>query len=306
MSRRRQQVIFPGTEQDESEISPNTSLAATFRHFERHLRVSGKTAHTVTSFLSDLKNLEGWKGGDIKIKFFTKSRLMDYLDWMEYERGVPCSRKTFARRVTTLKVFFAWLVEIGGLRFDPALELAQRSGEAPLSRVLSKSQIADCKRAAAEIGPRPELIFHIILHTGLKIGELQRVRLDDITRFGDSFVIHVLPRRANPYTKRSLNIHQPDTIRILSGYGQAFDPKDKLFEVSGRRLQKDVQRIGKVANLRFGLAPEILRWTFAVHQKLSGVPGETIRKRLGISPTHWIEVGRKITRIIAEHPSIVK
>ena len=56
---------------------------------------------------------------------------------MEHGRGVPCSRKTYARRVTTLKVFFKWLHEIGAIPHDPARAVLQRSGPAPLAVILA-------------------------------------------------------------------------------------------------------------------------------------------------------------------------
>ena len=35
--------------------------------------------------------------------------LENYLTWILTERGVPCSPKSYARRLTTLKVFFKWI-----------------------------------------------------------------------------------------------------------------------------------------------------------------------------------------------------
>ena len=118
------------------------------RFFERHLRATGKTSHTITSFISDLKNLAKWSGDRRHLNYFTHLQLIRYLEWMEYGRDVPCSRKTYSRRVTTLKVFFGWLTQIRVMRLDPAEELLQRSGEAPLSKVLNSNQIAACEQEA--------------------------------------------------------------------------------------------------------------------------------------------------------------
>ncbi|NJO53105.1 MAG: hypothetical protein HC840_31080 [Leptolyngbyaceae cyanobacterium RM2_2_4] len=43
----------------------------------------------------------------------TTTDLNGFLYWLENGRGVPCSRKSYARRVTTLKVYFRWLNGLG-------------------------------------------------------------------------------------------------------------------------------------------------------------------------------------------------
>ena len=70
----KQLVIWPGTESTEREISPRTELGATFQHFERYLRRTGKTRHTIRNFISDLRNLAKWKGERATLSFFTHDR----------------------------------------------------------------------------------------------------------------------------------------------------------------------------------------------------------------------------------------
>ena len=51
--------------------------------------------------------------------------LNKFLDYLLHERGVPCSPKSYARRVTTLKVLFKWLHKSGVLASDPAAPVIQ-------------------------------------------------------------------------------------------------------------------------------------------------------------------------------------
>ena len=313
MSKQSQMLIWPGSETSEREIGLHTPLGSTFQHFERHLRKTGKTAHTINSFRYDLRNLAEWAGLDRPLKYFNHNRLSRYLEWLEYERGVPCSRKTYARRVTTLKVFFGWLKEIGVMRFDPAQELRQRSGAAPLSEVLDGPQTAACYAAAFDMldppkrNPRPAMVFHLLLHTGIKKGELESLLIENMRRKykGISILTILIDGKPNTHKKRRLTITDPHTRGILDAYLEVCKPTVKFFSVRGRELQSDIQKIGKAADLPFELSPEVLRWTYAVNLKLAGVSGDTIRKRLGISPSHWQEVGSKIARIIADKPSLV-
>ena len=81
--------------------------------------------------MGDMHLLAEHSDENTPISEYTTTKLNDYLDWMENKRGVPCSRKTYARRVTTLKVYFKWLKSLKAIPHDPALAVLQRSGPAP-------------------------------------------------------------------------------------------------------------------------------------------------------------------------------
>ncbi len=78
----------------------------------RFLSISaGKDAARTPS--APLRPICGWSaeffGDDMVLDKFTTTKLNRFMDWIETGRGVPCSRKSYARRVTTLKVFFKFL-----------------------------------------------------------------------------------------------------------------------------------------------------------------------------------------------------
>jgi integrase/recombinase XerD len=133
----KQLPLFPSQPSSPEEISKYTPLAATFEHFRQFLLKEGKSPHTVKAFIGDMNLLAGYTGENTAVSKYTTSTLNDYLDWMENRRNVPCSRKTYARRVTTLKVYFKWLRGLKAIPHDPALAILQRSGPAPLSNILN-------------------------------------------------------------------------------------------------------------------------------------------------------------------------
>ena len=105
----KQLPLFPSQPSAADEISKHTPLASTYEYFRQYLTKEGKSQHTVKAFMGDMHLLAEHSGEDTPISEYTTSKLNDYLDWMENKRGVSCSRKTYARRVTTLKVYFKWL-----------------------------------------------------------------------------------------------------------------------------------------------------------------------------------------------------
>ena len=78
----------------------------------------GFSDNTITAFRNDLKIFGGYIGESTRLHHISTANLEDYLDWLQHERGIPCSAKTLARRITTLKVLFSWLHGIGVLGTD--------------------------------------------------------------------------------------------------------------------------------------------------------------------------------------------
>src|SRR5664279_2497921 len=177
MSDVRQMPLFPTLPASEDDLNSNTRLRDTVTLFQRHLMREGKSEHTVKSFTSDLQLLMEQGGDEMALGRFNTTDLNGFLDWMEHGRGVPCSRKTYARRVTTLKVFFKWLHEIGAIAHDPARALLQRSGPAPLAEILAAEDVtsviafAHGLRRGEKPDARPEMLFRLLLDTGIKKAE---------------------------------------------------------------------------------------------------------------------------------------
>lgn len=94
-------------DQRTSMLSRDSSLQAALGTFERHMQDEGFSINTVKAFASDIRLLGRYMGIGTPIGEIGTKNLNDYLHWLTHERGVPCSPKSYARRVTTLKVFLA-------------------------------------------------------------------------------------------------------------------------------------------------------------------------------------------------------
>ncbi len=185
MSSRQMPLFQPTTA---SEITAHTQLRQTVSLFQEYLVKEGKSDHTVKAFTSDLQLLAEQSGDKTPIGRFTTESLNTFLRWLENGRGVPCSRKSYARRVTTLKVYFKWLHALAAIPHDPAQAILQRSGPAPLARVLSPTEIEDAVfyarslRRGEKPDPRPETLFRLLLDTGIKKGETAALKREHIDR----------------------------------------------------------------------------------------------------------------------------
>lgn len=300
---RRQLPLFPNQPATPQDISKRTPIGATLEHFQDYLIREGKSEHTVKAFLGDMSLLIEHTDAQTPIGQYTTSNLNDYLNWMERGRGVSCSRKTYARRVTTLKVYFKWLKTLESIPHDPAKAVLQRSGPAPLSHVLDADDIqrallvAQNMKKGDEIDHRPELIFRLLLETGIKKSETARLKLEDVNRTQTHApIIHIKHTSRNIYKERHVAI-STDLLATLDAYAQQYQPKNVIFTCTTRNLEYILTDIGEEAEIPFKLSFEVLRWTSALRDYLSGHEEDTIREKLGLSRTSWYETSQKIRRL---------
>jgi integrase/recombinase XerD len=308
--------LFPGdrpqTVVEHADLNADSSLSAAMERFRGHLVREDYAENTVKSFLGDLRILGRYLKSDPAIGQISTKKLQDYLHWLQYERGKPCSPKSYARRLTTLKVFFAWLASLGVIPTDPAAPLTHRPVQTPLPRILYDEQVeqvlAVTRRMRAgdtpneKPDPRPHLLVTLLLHTGIKKQECMGIKLSHIdTSNSAKPVVHIRYEKPRmQYKERRLGL-PASWASTLADYIKIYEPEQTLFPCTARNLEYVLTHIAKQASLPDGLSFEMLRWTCAVRDYQARMDPERLRRKLGLSQMSWKETEPKIIRL-AEPP----
>src|SRR5579864_5397872 len=80
-------------------LSDQSSLAACVLPYQQDLQLRGKSAYTITCFLSDLRMFSDFAGRDTPVGRVTKEQLTDWLMKLKFgKQGQPPAPKTMARR----------------------------------------------------------------------------------------------------------------------------------------------------------------------------------------------------------------
>ena len=123
-----------------SHITARTSLIPAINSWLIYLNDQGKSPHTVKAFVADMLLLASFLSPDRPLGAITTNELNNFLEWMQKQRGVPCSPKTLARRITSIKAFFRWLIQYGVILVDPGEKVLQQSVTSPLPQVLTEQE----------------------------------------------------------------------------------------------------------------------------------------------------------------------
>jgi integrase/recombinase XerD len=295
---------LPLFEELQDGLTERTHLINSVKPFLEYLRGEGKTQNTLTSFRSDMNLVCQFLGDERPLGKIMTPHLEEFLHWLEFGRGIPCSRKSYARRVTTLKVYFKWLKETKIRKDDPAVKIVQRSGPAPLQPVLSDPEIsilldeANRMRAGKKPDSRPYILLRLLLETGIKKSEASRLVVDDVeNRDSESPTLLVKHKRQNVYKDRRLPI-PPEWVGALDEYLEQYEPKDdQIFDCTPRNLEYVLTDLAKAAGVETRVSFETLRWTSAVLDYRQGMDMDDLREKMGLSEISWRETSQKIIKL---------
>lgn len=285
-------------------ITENTALSSTIGSWEIYLKDQGKSPYTIKAFLGDLNLFINHLPPERSIGSITTADINRFLEWLQSSRGVPCSPKSLARRVTSLKSFFRWLFQNGRISSDPAEKIVQQSVISPLPEVLSKEEqkkvialVESCMKAK-KADARPYSLLMLLLETGIKKGECLAIDINHIDLQPPKGP-YLFVRYANPghrYKERKIVLSQPWVDAYLE-YLEQYHPREKVFPWSPRRLEYLLEDIGKDAGLTKHLSFDMCRWTCALNEWQNDVPAEKIRQKLGISKIQWREIQMKLRHL---------
>ncbi len=282
-------------------ISMHTLLQPTIQAWKIYLQDQGKSPYTIKAFIADLNLLDTYLPSDAALGEIELQDLEKFSDWLENERGVPCSPKSLSRRITSVKSFFRWLQKGGVLLIDPAENLVQRSVTSPLPKVMTQSEVADALetantfRSAQPPDARPYTLLKLLLGTGIKKGECQSIGLNHLS-VDDPENAYVFIRYTNPryrYKERKIPLSK-EWVEAFNEYAAQYEPEERLFPWTARRMEYILQDITEAAKFENRISFDMCRWTSVLLDMVNGCESEKIRQKLGISKIQFREVQRKL------------
>ena len=282
-------------------LTERTHLKPAINAWKIYLDDQGKSPYTIKAFIADLNLLDTFLPPETTLGEINLKDLQDFTNWLENERGIPCSPKSLSRRITSVKSFFRWLQNGGVLLTDPADKLVQRSVTSPLPDVMSRSEVeralaaAQALREADQPDARPYTLLKLVLETAVKKGECTRIGLSHLS-VEDPGNAYVFVRYTNPryrYKERKIPLSS-EWVEAFNEYAGQYEPEERLFPWTARRLEYILEDITEAAGADKRISFDMCRWTSALLDRVEGVEPDKIRQKLGVSKIQVREVQRKL------------
>ncbi|HEY0474451.1 MAG TPA: tyrosine recombinase XerC [Kribbella sp.] len=282
------------------DVSGNPSLSQGFTvlltDYERHLTAERDLSkHSVRAYLGDVADLidhltrlghDDLNGLDLRV----------LRSWLAKQQSLGKARSTMSRRATAARVFTAWAQRTGRIATDPGALLASPKPHKTLPGVLGQADTRAVLNAAAvaaddgsPVGLRDLAIMELLYATGIRVGELCALEVDEVDR--SRRVVRVFGKgrkeRSVPYGVPAaaaldtwLQTARPKLVQPGSG------PALFLGARGGRIDQRTVRRL---VHARIDavdapdLSPHGLRHTAATHLLEGGADLRSVQEMLGHS-----------------------
>ncbi len=245
-------------------------------------------------FLGFLRDQGGQEGGLPPLEAVDHLTLREFMGFL-YARGL--TRQSISRKISTLRAFYRHLSRLGIVTADPAQRVS-------LPKVPKKVPVhlePDHVRALVEApvlsrdgGLRDRSILELLYATGIRVGELTGLNVDDL-RLGTG-MLRVRGKgrkeREVPFgepARLALDAWMPVRQRILfTARDDVRDARALFLNLRGGRLtERSVLRIVQFwmsrTAVRLAVSPHALRHSFATHLLNAGADLRLIQELLGHS-----------------------
>lgn len=253
------------------------------QQFIGHLKGRGRSSATILAYAKDVEQLVSYlqEQGVTNPKDATTEQLKAFMEKLAKEGYTP---KSVSRKTNSTKTFFKYLKSTNEIETDPATNLEHPSFENKPPRILSKMEYR-ALRDAARGDIRMSAIIELLLQTGVRIGELSKIRIEDVNLEGDNPTLFVRPEegsveRTIPLTKSAVEaLKKYLEIRPKTQSHALFVTKTGR-PLLVRNIRTAIDRYFRLAGIK-GAKVNDLRHTWVVHQLESGLSLTVVSKLSG-------------------------
>jgi integrase/recombinase XerC len=211
---------------------------------------------------------------------------------------------SLARKVSTIRNFFRFLVREGHLETNPLATLVAPKRERRLPSILTKEHLSAVIQSADEQTPqgiRNRAILELMYAAGIRLSEVVALNLGNIDLGERTLLVRgkgnkermvLIGAPAEQALRRYLNEARP---KLSTGDGSAFFLNRDGQRLSGRSVQQIVRRHALRSGLDERVYPHLLRHSFATHLLDGGAELRVVQDLLGHASASTTQIYTHVT-----------
>ena len=258
------------------------SLRDAHQQFIGHLQGKSRASATILAYGKDIEQLVNYLQtlGKVNPSEVETADLQAFMDSLAKQSYTP---KSISRKTNSTKTFFKFLKSANLTQDDPANGLTHPKFENKPPRILTKLEYR-ALRDAARSDTRMIAVIEMLLQTGIRIGELSQLRVEDI-KLDNPTSLHVPPFEGT--NERTIPLNKPACETVAKYLAvRPKSPSHSLFITKTgrplliRNIRTAIDRYFRIASIKEAKVND-LRHTWVAHQLQSGVPMTMVSKLAG-------------------------
>ena len=255
------------------------------KKFIDHLNSQSRSSATVLAYGKDIEQLKDFLS-DLKKNHVTEIVTKDLQAFMAKLQKEGYTPKSISRKTNSTKTFFRFLKINEFVTDDPAVLLEHPKFEMKPPRILNKMEYRALRDAARD-DTRISAIIELLLQTGIRIGELSKLKTNDVKYSNTGKPGELSVPAGESYPERTVPLNKAAEA-ALKKYIEV-RPKtkeDTLFVTKTgrpllvRNIRTAIDRYFRIAGIRNAKVND-LRHTFVAHHLMSGTSLVLVSKLAG-------------------------
>lgn len=253
--------------------------------FAKDLASKGRSESTIIAYAKDIEQLLNYfsKKGVISLDKVTIEDLEGYKQNLQDNNYTP---KSVSRKINSTRTFFRYLLENNHISDNVSEKLAHPRFEIKPPRVLTEMEYR-ALRDVSRVDIRLYSIVEILLQTGIRIGELAGLSLEDIRQSKDGKIDFLYIKAAGSHPSRKVPLNK-SAKKALDDY-IAVRPEtedDTIFVTKNgrpllvRNIRTAIDKSFEKSGIKNAKVND-LRNTFIAHHLANGVGLPTVSKLVG-------------------------
>ncbi len=285
--------------------------------FEDYLKIERNASpHTLRNYTADLKEFVEFLE-KVKVKKWedVDFRLISFFIRELYRKN---SKRTIARKLSTLRTFFDYLIREEIVKNNPARLLSNPKLEKKIPSFLNIEEVFALVESPDDspLGKRDRAIIEMLYATGMRVSELVGLNIEDVDFKSELVLVRGKRRKERivPLGKPALEAlrkYLPVRREIMESNGEthtALFVNNRGRRLTARSVERIVDKYIVKTSIMRKISPHALRHTFATHLLNAGADLRTIQELLGHSSlsttqvyTH-VEVEKLMQVYMKSHP----
>ncbi len=272
--------------------------------FIEDLKSKGRSESTVIAYSKDIEQL---------VNFFSKEGLasmddvaIEHLE--KYKQNLQDNNytpKSISRKINSTRTFFRFLLENSLIKDNPSEKLAHPKFETKPPRILTEMEYR-ALRDVSRVDVRLYSIVEILLQTGIRIGELAGLSLDDVRQSKDGKIDFLYIKAAGSHPARKVPLNKSAKKAIDDYIEVRPETEDETLFVTKngrpllvRNIRTAIDKAFEKAQIKNAKVND-LRNTFIAHHLSNGVSLVTVSKLVGHKRLSTTEKYLNLVKIQAE------